>query len=338
VVSTLRGFAGEVECAAFSPDGKHLAAGLNDGTIALRVVAALRVRGECEGHRGRVGAVAFSPDGSTLASGGEDGIIRLWEVAIGRRWRLSAAAKGAALIGHTGPIWSMAFSPDGRTLISGAGGAAEHGGFLTGVPKSTTYTGEIKTWEVVSGREESGPESVTGWIRSVAISPDGRTSAAATLGESGPSVMLWETETRRVRGMLDPHGAFVHSIAFSPDGGKLAAGCDDGTIRLWNPSNEEERGSLTVLGRDHYFMRPAVQSLAFTPDGMLLAAGLRISGENLQIFDLATGRVRAVLEGQEHEVTSVLFSPSGRLLASGGRGRAIRLWGLAVNSQDKIGP
>ena len=83
-VSTLRGFAGEVECAAISPDGRLLAAGLNDGIIALRDPLAPRVRGNCEGHRGKVAAVAFSPTGSTLASGGEDGVIRLWEVTKGR--------------------------------------------------------------------------------------------------------------------------------------------------------------------------------------------------------------------------------------------------------------
>ena len=216
-VSTLRGFAGEVECAAISPDGKFLAAGLNDGIIALRDPSAPRVRGKCAGHRGKVAAVAFSPTGSTLASGGEDGVIRLWEVTKGRPWTLSGVAKGTALIGHTGPIWSLAFSPDGRSLISGSGEAEEHGGFLTGFPKSTTYTGEIKTWDVASGRERAGPEGVTGWIRSVAIAPDGRTLAAATLAESGPRVMLWDLESRRLRGTLDPE-AWVPSIAFSPEG------------------------------------------------------------------------------------------------------------------------
>lgn len=215
-VSTLRGFAGEVECAAISPDGKFLAAGLNDGIIALRDPSAPRVRGKCAGHRGKVAAVAFSPTGSTLASGGEDGVIRLWEVTKGRPWTLSGVAKGTALIGHTGPIWSLAFSPDGRSLISGSGEAEEHGGFLTGFPKSTTYTGEIKTWDVASGRERAGPEGVTGWIRSVAIAPDGRTLAAATLAESGPRVMLWDLESRRLRGTLDPE-AWVPSIAFSPE-------------------------------------------------------------------------------------------------------------------------
>src|SRR4051794_25529394 len=61
-----------------------------------------------------------------------------------------------------------------------------------------------------------------------------------------------------------------------------------------------------------------VECAAFALNGNLLAAGLRISGQHLQLFDMATGRVRAVLDRQEPQVASVLFSRCGRRLVSGG--------------------
>ena len=64
---------------AYSPDGKTLAAGYQDGTIRLWDVASHRLISTA----GRpVYALAFSPDGTTLATAGGDGRARLWNVAI----------------------------------------------------------------------------------------------------------------------------------------------------------------------------------------------------------------------------------------------------------------
>ena len=194
---------------------------------------------------------------------------------------------------------------------------------------------EIEAWDVVSGRERAGPEGVTGWIRSVAISPDDRNVGCGDSGRVRPEGHALGSGNAKGARNAGPRGS-VPSIAFSPEGRTLAAGCHDGTIKLWNPSNGEESGSLAVLGRDQYYMRYSVRSIAFAPDGKLLAAGLGTCG--MQLFDMSTGRLRAVIEGQGCEVTSVLFSPRGELLASGGWERTIRLLGLAVDSRDKIGP
>jgi WD40 repeat protein len=97
---------------AFSPDGRTLASGGDDGKVFLWEVASRRRRGApLRGHDLGVTSVAFSPDGTTLASGGEDSTIALWDLQ--GRQPLSRPIAGS------GRPMGLAFSPDGGTLAAG---------------------------------------------------------------------------------------------------------------------------------------------------------------------------------------------------------------------------
>src|SRR5262249_45325798 len=65
---------------AFSPDGRLLAAGLNDGTVLLWDLAMGRECKRYTGHRGAVKSLAFAPDGARLASGSADRTGLVWDV------------------------------------------------------------------------------------------------------------------------------------------------------------------------------------------------------------------------------------------------------------------
>ena len=95
---------------AFSPDGKTLACGHDDGNVAL---ADLTQGGKNHLFRGRTGAVlavAFSPDSRVLATGGNDRTVKLWDIATGQEKH--------SLVGHTAAVRCVAFNPDGRRLVS----------------------------------------------------------------------------------------------------------------------------------------------------------------------------------------------------------------------------
>jgi WD40 repeat protein len=96
---------------ACSPDGKSLAAGHVGGPITLWNGDSPRPRRILAGHAASVAALAFSPDGKTLASAAADGTIQLWDIATGCGFSCVAA--------HCRRIECLAFSDDGRLLASG---------------------------------------------------------------------------------------------------------------------------------------------------------------------------------------------------------------------------
>jgi WD40 repeat protein len=102
-----------VTSVVFSPDGKMLAWGSDDGNVRLLEVARRQpLRDPLAAENGGVNSVAFSPDGRTLAAAGANGTVQLWDVDT--RQRLGAFG------GHIGVVSSVGFSPDSKSLPQGA--------------------------------------------------------------------------------------------------------------------------------------------------------------------------------------------------------------------------
>jgi WD40 repeat protein len=100
----------QINCMAFSPDGRLLATGSNDDTVILWDVPEKRAVTTLRGHAGYVTGVAFSPDGRTLATSATDGAVKLWSLTIRQ--------EVATLPERTPPFSTVTFSPDGNLLIS----------------------------------------------------------------------------------------------------------------------------------------------------------------------------------------------------------------------------
>ena len=96
-----------VSAAAFSPDGKTLLTGCEDGTARLWDVGNTDTPSAPLLHQAWILAVAFSPDGKTVLTGSEDGTARLWDAATGM-------PLGPPLL-HPRQVMAVAFSPDGKT-------------------------------------------------------------------------------------------------------------------------------------------------------------------------------------------------------------------------------
>jgi WD40 repeat protein len=219
---------GGVRSAAFSPDGQLVAAGIGGskapGKVCVWDVETGELRLTLEGFDQTVGALAFSPDGRLLATGGQlaqlafppekvqPGELKLWEVQSGRLLR--------ALEGHRLPVLSLAFSPDGKQLLAGTGTEVAP---LPGVAVPPG-PGELKLWDVDTGREGRSLTGYDGPITSVAFSPSGEYVAGA--GRTLPSrgeVRIWRLRD----GATVEHfqgGVGYGNVAFHPDGEYLLEG------------------------------------------------------------------------------------------------------------------
>ena len=191
-----------LECAAISPDGASLAAAGIEGTVYLWYLKENGPPKPLAGHLRHVHAMTFTPDSRTLITGGEDGSLRFWDAATG------------ASIGNIAPdkrhIHNLAVSADSQRLYAAVTGKG------------------VKRWSLPDRKELPAIEAA-GSVRSVAVSPDGRT--LATVHEDG-AVNLWDAESGSLLATRLGHKRVVLAVVFSPDGTFFTSG-GDGTVKRW---------------------------------------------------------------------------------------------------------
>jgi WD40 repeat protein/tRNA A-37 threonylcarbamoyl transferase component Bud32 len=277
-----------VTAMALSPDGRHVAATTFFGQVTVWEAATGR---EARTHTlpgGTARAVAYSPDGRHLAVCGTEG-VEVSEAATGKVERV--------LAGHMPPIQQLAFSPDGELLAT------------TGQEKV------VRLWEWRTGRQVRTFKGHRAAVIGVGFSPDGRRLAS---WDTDGAVKVWGTADEAALSLRAPAGG-PRTVAFSPDGGRVAAAGE-----VWSAAGGEALVSLP---------RPANSflDLAFSPDGRYLASfGMT---REVGLWEAATGKPVRTLAGHSLGVGGVAFSPDGRHLASTGYDQVVRLWEVASGRQ-----
>jgi WD40 repeat protein len=157
-------------------------------------------------------------------------------------------------------------------------------------------------------------------VKSVVISPDGRTIASS--GEGDGIIKVWNLTTGKAILTLNGHSQKVNAIAISPNGKILVSGSDDKTMRVWNLTTGKVIRKLEGHG-------DSVQALAISPNSKILTSG---SDDNtIKVWNLGTGKLIRTLIGHKFWVRSLAISSDGLNLASGSFDKTIKLWQLNQN-------
>jgi WD40 repeat protein len=300
-VRTLSGHQARVLRLAFSPDGRLLASGSDDKTVKIWEVTTGRVVCTCP-HDGRVLGLAFSPDGRYLASASADNWVKVWETRKFGDTRIAIPLHNFPGYFIHERFVNVAFSPDGSFLASGS------------------EENTVKVWDVMTGREVHSLTGHTEPVFSVAFSADGR--RLASKGWDG-LVIVWDLATGRPAfpplGRGDGAASIAWSMAFSPDGRRLAVGGGgrDGTVTLYDALTGQI--AFTLLGHTE-----RITCLAFSPDGRRLASAS--ADKTVRLWDTETGEELLALRGHQDLVGRVLFDPRGCRLASSSEDGTVRIW------------
>jgi len=312
---------------AWSPDGRQLVTGGADYLVRTwPVSSSAPPPATLAGHQAGVRSVAWQPGGRLVASGGDDGTARVWDAG-------DPGRPPVLLDGHAGSVWSVAWSPDGGRLAT------------------ADSDGTIRVWDpgwTASPRPQAELAAHAGSAWSVAWSPDGRQVAS---GGADRTVRIWDVAGQDVAGgtageprepvTLSGHQGWVWSVAWSPDGQRVAS-AGDTTVRVWPAA-----GGAPLVLSGHVGL---VWSVAWSPDGTRLASGgadrtVRVwpaagpASGNPAAGDPATGSTVApvVLAGHEDFVWSVAWSPDGQRIASAGQDEAVRVWHLEAGRDRPAG-
>lgn len=324
-----------VHALAFTPDRK-LIASAGDGRIRIWNVAREEEAVRFAGHQDGLTAVTFTPDGKQVVTASTDGSVRVWDALTSKEVR--------TIPGKWGLVHTIAYSPDGKRLAFG-----------------DRYKGKVTVLDTDREVEAWSLGSPKAWIGALAFSADGKHLAT---GAGGSLLQIWDgvngKEVRTFPGSVGPE-----CMAFAPNG-KLLATPAGAVVRLWDAGTgkQQERVLLENIGGKDYPYE-AIVALAFSPDSKRLASGgaartlcvsdvatgkpiwttrlrcctnpvvfspcgkLLAAGKwdgKVGVWEAATGKEVALLNGHRDEIRGLAFSRDGRQLASASKDTTVVIW------------
>lgn len=202
---------------------------------------------------------------------------------------------------------SIAFSPDGHTIASSAEGVTS-----------------IFLWDVITGNQRTELRHESS-VKAFEFSRDGKTLISA---DGVGDVRGWDLASLKEAGRPMGAGGSVAEMALSPDGATLVTSHHFGIILLRDLRGRGEPVKLDTMGS----YNPS--SISFSPDGKVLAYSAGEAGLNIVLWNVASARPRAVMQGFA-TTNSMVFTPNGKRLITGHSNGAIALWDIDTESWPK---
>jgi WD40 repeat protein len=215
VFFTLREHKDTVESVCFGPQGSTLLSAGNDEKAVVLDLATRRVIRPLADHTNRLSAVALAPNGKWVATGSLDRTVKVWSTA---DWKPLANVEFQG-----GQVNALAWLPTGDQLAVGG-----EDGSVRLYRLSETRTGSLSGVGSNLVRTINGNRTP---VLALATAKQG-TLLAFTAGDK--AVHVFDAANGQRKWTLKECPDLVYTLAFTPDGATLAAGCRDGKVRLWS--------------------------------------------------------------------------------------------------------
>jgi WD40 repeat protein len=289
---------------AWSPNGRYLASGGDDGLLLIwgtDGVVHQRVA-----YQAAITALSWSPESERLVTGAANQVTFLTA--------LTGDVLASFPHAHLATVTSLAWTAHNQQQV--VSGALDQRAIV---------------WQTTQYQPQTIFTHHAASIESVTWAADGHTIASSS---HGGVVRVWDAESgREVHPLYQDARLPMRAVAFDPIGMQLAVGGDDGVIRLWNGLLCKRSGLITGgticldTPRRLRSSHSPIRSLAWLPDAHYLASGS--DDGSFSLWDPAQGEkpllIVAVQPGSS--VNSLAWSPVGNQLATAS-GKTVIVWNL----------
>ena len=255
---------------------------------------------------------AASPDRVALLTGSLDEKVKRWMPGDGAK-RLSDLTRVHAYTGHT--LGACA-------LDANAAGAVA----------ASALDGVVRVWDAATGETSAAVESAPGESWGVKFDPTPGSTLLAIGGGTSQSVRVHDARDGERKQTLElpattaetpKNGRFAQSVAYSPDGKRIACGAMDGTVAVFDVKTG--KCAHTLAGH----VAP-VRDVTFSPDGKTLYTAS--DDGYAHVYDAHNKSLIESLSGHKSWVLSLTASPDGTALVTGSSDATIKLWDLKTRS------
>jgi len=309
--ATLTGNLGEVQNIRFSPDGKLLAGGEQQGNVLIWNVKSKNLERTLNSgiHKGRVLEVTFNKNGSMLASTCEDGTVVVWDT---RTWKVIAFFKNKPFVSFDGKelVSSsfVVFSPDGRYVyFGGDSGYVMKGQIAPDASGNMRAATDIFTTNNDDGRWY-------GTITGGCISADERYLVISV----GYLIDFIDLKTDVQAKYFRYDEGYLNDVVVGPLSNSVATWSNDGKVNIWANNTGAISASFQVTVPGNY------SGASFSKDGRYMVTSA--SGTVAKIWDMTNGRQIATLSGHSRIVRISRFSPAENMVATASYDGSVKLW------------
>lgn len=240
--------------------------------------------------------------------------------------------------GHSSSVNALSWSPDGKYIASASAPLTLRQWRNATIQKRQEVIGSIQSghvdstmqvWNPATGHDLLSSRGDNGGVATVAWSPDSKHLASGGLADS--TVRVRDAPDRDIlahpggitstlfKPMGDPklRAGPVWTVAWSPDGTRIASGDENHRVQVWDSST----GKMLFVYDKH---RGPINALSWSPDGTRIASAS--DDGTVQVWDAMSGQQKSIYRAHSHNVTAVLWTTDSQSVVSADADNVIRVW------------